>query len=159
MGSEVRHKSEQEALRSLERLCARAERSTYDAERLLGRWNVDEASARRIIDSLAKNGFIDDARYAEAFVRDKVRFGKWGRMKISAALRAKHIPSNVIDKALSQFSKDDARSMVESILERKLQQLGGEKSRQNRDRCMRFALQRGYEFEIVSDVCFSIFRE
>ena len=55
------------------RLCARAEKSQEDARRLMRGWGVAEKDAEQVLGRLVRDRFIDDSRYAEAFVREKLR--------------------------------------------------------------------------------------
>ena len=81
--------SAKDALVRLETLCARSEQSTGEAREKLRRWGILSADAEKIIDSLVDRRFIDNARFARAFARDKIRFSKWGRIKVSQKLREK----------------------------------------------------------------------
>ena len=84
-----RTKTPEQALAALMRLCARAERSEEDARRLMTRWGVAPADRERVLERLRRDRFIDDARYAEAFVREKINLSGWGARKIADVLRRK----------------------------------------------------------------------
>ena len=86
-----RTKTPEQALAALMRLCARAERSEEDARRLMTRWGVAPADRERVLERLRRDRFIDDARYAEAFVREKINLSGWGARKIADALHRKRI--------------------------------------------------------------------
>ena len=70
----------------LEELCARSEQCTGDAYKKLQTWGIARSDAETIVKSLVDRRFIDDERFCHAFVRDKMRFARWGRRKIKAAL-------------------------------------------------------------------------
>ena len=70
---ERKTKSATEALQSLMRLCARGERSTGDAMRLMRTWGVPEGERQGVVDKLVAQRFIDNSRYAELYVREKSR--------------------------------------------------------------------------------------
>ena len=95
-----RAKTADEALASLMRLCARAERSSGDALRLMQNWGVAKEEQYRVLQRLQSERFIDDRRYAEAFVREKCNLSAWGRYKIQSALMRKGIASDIIAEAL-----------------------------------------------------------
>ena len=80
-----RTKTPEQALAALMRLCARAERSEEDARRLMTRWGVAPADRERVLERLRRDRFIDDARYAEAFVRDKINLSGWGARTANAS--------------------------------------------------------------------------
>ena len=72
--------SKKEALLRLMKLCSRSEKSTYEIKMKLKNWGL-ETHAKEIIDQLQKENFLDDSRYARAFVHDKILLNKWGRIK------------------------------------------------------------------------------
>ena len=84
-----RAKTAQQALESLMRLCARAERSSGDAMRLMASWQVPPQEREGVLQRLKADKFIDDRRYAEAFVREKINLSAWGRYKIAARVLPK----------------------------------------------------------------------
>ena len=94
---EKRTKTPEQALTSLMRLCARAEKSEGDARRLMRGWGLAERDAEAVLARLVRERFIDDTRYAEAFVREKLRLSGWGEYKIRTALQRKGIRREVID--------------------------------------------------------------
>ena len=102
-----RTKTPEQALSSLMRMCARAEKCSGDALRLMRRWGLSDADARGVLERLTRERFIDDVRYAEAYVREKMRFSGWGHHKIRAALRAKSLSPAIIESALAQLSPEN----------------------------------------------------
>ena len=76
-----RAKTPEQALAALMRLCARAEKSQDDARRLMRGWGLAEREGEQVLARLVRDRFIDDGRYAEAFVRDKLRLSGWGEYK------------------------------------------------------------------------------
>ena len=95
-----RTKTPEQALAALMRLCARAERSEEDARRLMTRWGVAPADRERVLERLRRDRFIDDARYAEAFVREKINLSGWGARKIADALHRKRIARETIERSM-----------------------------------------------------------
>ena len=94
-----RTKTPEQALRALMNVCAKSERAISDVRRSLTRWGVAPEQHQPIIDRLVRERFIDEARYAEAYVREKLNLSRWGVRKIRAALKAKRIPEQTIDAA------------------------------------------------------------
>ena len=89
-----RAKSAEEALAGLMRYAARAERSSGDALRLMRRWNVPEADRERILHRLCESGFIDDRRFAAAYVREKSSLAGWGVHKIRDSVPREYRPTS-----------------------------------------------------------------
>lgn len=122
-----------------QRYCATAERCTYEVSMLLGRLGATTEQTDAIIDKLQQQSYINDARYCQAFVHDKVAFQAWGRMKIIMGLRAKHLPDELIDNAIAAIDEQAYNANIRKLI----------LSKRNRDRQkqLRFMLQRGYTFD------------
>jgi len=146
-----RDKTPAQALASLMRLCAKAERSSGDALRLMRGWGVADADARKVLDRLVADRFIDDRRYAVAFVREKLNLSGWGRYKIVSALRAKGIPQAVVAEAMSQADETDMRGRLSEILARRKRTLKASSPFDARAKLMRYALSQGYDCETARE--------
>lgn len=147
-------KTPEQAYASLCRLCARAEKSSGDALRLMRTWGLSESQSRAVLDKLLSERFIDDSRYAGAFVREKMRFSGWGEYKIRSALAAKRIDRQTIDRAMEEFGPADRESAAQRLsaqLVRRLRTLRRDDPRKLRASLMRYGLSLGYDFETVSD--------
>lgn len=127
-----------------QRYCATAERCTYEVSMLLGRLGATTEQTDAIIDKLKQQSYINDARYCQAFVHDKVAFQAWGRMKIIMGLRAKHLPDELIDNAIAAIDEQAYNANIRKLI----------LSKRNRDRQkqLRFMLQRGYTFDDLSSL-------
>ena len=99
----IKQLSPEKALMRLEELCARAEHSSGELRRKLYGWRISGTDADDIIESLRRRRFVDDERFARAFVRDKYRFNHWGRLRIRIELRAKGVDGDVIGLAIRRF--------------------------------------------------------
>ena len=71
--------TEEEALKKLTNLCAKAEYCTGDLDEKMRRWGIDEEARKRNIDYLIKHQYVDNARFCQAYVNDKIKYNKWGR--------------------------------------------------------------------------------
>jgi regulatory protein len=142
-----RTKTSEQALASLMRLCARAERSSGDAMRLMATWCVPEAERQGVLQRLLRDKFIDDNRYAEAFVREKSNLSAWGEYKIRAALRRKGIADNIISQALKQMTSEQSTERLTERLRRKIRTTKHENSYQLKTKLLRHALSLGYTMD------------
>lgn len=146
-----RAKSPEQALAALMRLCARAEKSTGDARRLMRGWGLAEQDAEKVLDRLVRDRFIDDSRYADAFVREKLRLSGWGAYKIRTALQRKGIERSIIDGALSQADRTDMARRLEEMLVRKARTVKHETPYELKTKLIRYGLSLGYDYESVLD--------
>jgi len=132
--------------------CSRAEKCESDVRTYLYKQHVDSETIDRIVESLKEDKFVDNARYARAFVADAFRFNKWGRLKIRQALLAKGISERLIDESLAQINADEYMSLVESLVKSKLKTVRGEDEYKIKASVFRFAYSRGFELELVEKV-------
>lgn len=124
-----------------EAYCARAEHCAADVRRKMVQWNVESDYTDRIIEALYERGFLDDDRYCEAYVHDKVAYQKWGRLKIQAGLRALQLPNGVISKALDNIE--------ENIYMDNLRTLTHQRRADCEEKRLRFLLQRGFTYDEI----------
>ncbi len=123
--------------------CARREMCCHEIRQRLERHGVALSAAEEIIGRLIKHGFIDERRYAEAYVSDKVSFSGWGRHKIRLGLITKRIPSEIVSDALKGIDEQVyTRKLLEAVAD-KARRLQSE-SYTDRGKMYRFLASRGY---------------
>ena len=93
--------------------------------------------------------FIDDSRFAAAYVRDRSRFGGWGTYKIRAGLKAKGVAEEVINEALAQLTEDNSAEQLLRQVERKAPKVKAANDYELKTKLIRFALSRGFEYDTV----------
>ena len=138
-------KTPEQALAALMRLCARAEKSQEDARRLMRGWGLAERDAEGVLAKLVRDRFIDDARYAGAFVREKLRLSGWGEYKIRTALQRKRIDRALIDAALAEADRSGMDERLRRQLERKARTAKYSTQYELKTKLIRYGLSLGYE--------------
>lgn len=144
---ERKPKTAAQALQSLMRLAARSEKSSGDAMRLMQRWEVPVAERRGVLEKLIESRFIDDRRYAEAYVREKSNLSGWGVRKIAMQLRTKGVSQDIITKALGQIDSSELQLRLQDKLRRKLKCTKANSQYELRGKLYRYALSQGYDYE------------
>ena len=66
-------------------------------------------------------------------------------MKISQALKLKHVPSGCISKAMQEIDEEEYSLFLEHLLERKLLGIKAKNSFERNGKLVRYAVSRGYE--------------
>ena len=154
-----RTKTPEQALRALMNVCAKSERAISAVRRSLTGWGVAPEQHQPIIDRLVRERFIDEARYAEAYVREKLNLSRWGVRKIRAALKAKRIPEQTIDEALAQADPQKLGTKLEESLRRKMQGTRAVSDYQMRGKLLRYGAGLGFDYDEVSDAIDRLMRE
>lgn len=142
-------------LSHLQNLCSKKECCSSDIFRkALSALEGDREKAAEMLDSLIRDRFVDDRRYASAFAREKSRLIGWGPAKISYTLLAKGISRNDISAALEGIDQDEADRRMRSVLETKAGLLAGDPN--IKFKLLKFGLTRGYEYPALEPVVRSI---
>ena len=132
----------------LQKLCSKAEHCRSDVFRkALKDLEGDREAAGKVVEALVKERFVDDARYAAAFAREKAALQGWGPVKIRFQLRGKGIPEEAISAALEEIEPEKAGTRLTQLLVAKARTLQGDP--QVRLKLIKFALTRGYEYDAV----------
>lgn len=135
-------------LNSMMVYCSRSEHCVLDVLNKLYAAGLGEEESDEIVQCLVEQGYIDEQRYANAFVNDKFRFNKWGKLKITHALRQKKIPTVVIQIALETLDEDAYSHVLLQLIEAKKKTVKGTAAQQ-KAAVMRFAVSRGFELDLV----------
>ena len=98
---------------------------------------------------LVQEKYIDESRYCRAFINDKVRFARWGRIKIAQALRQKQIPSSLYLPLLDEIDEACYSEQLRRLLEAKQREVKGRNAYERKAKLVRFALGRGYEMDEI----------
>ena len=145
----MKQKTEQDAYLTLAALCAQAEHCQHEMLEKMRRWEMDEAAQVRVMQRLVQEHYVDDERYARAFVKDKVRYNKWGRRKVEQALWQKRIGQDIRQQVLDEVDDDEYLSVLRPLLKQKRKSTKAASDYELNQKLMRFALSRGFTFDII----------
>ena len=141
--------TEQEAYMQLAALCAQAEHCQQEMRDKMRRWELDETVQNRIIDRLIKERYVDDERYARAFVKDKIRYNKWGRRKVQQALWQKRIDADIQQRVLDEIDEKEYLDVLRPLLKQKRKSIRAANDYELNQKLARFALSRGFTFDLI----------
>ena len=132
-------------------LCSRREYCRKEIFDKLISWDCTPTEVCEVVDFLVEQGFLDERRYTEAFAKDKIRFNKWGRVKIAYMLRSQNIDRNMTLEVLSEIDETDYRQILAGELQKKYKTLRGNIF-EIKGKLFRFAIGRGFEPELVTEM-------
>ena len=141
--------TEQEAYLQLAALCAQAEHCQQEMRDKMRRWELDETVQNRIIDRLIKERYVDDERYARAFVKDKIRYNKWGRRKVQQGLWQKRIDADIQQRVLDEIDEKEYLDILRPLLKQKRKNIRAASDYELNQKLARFALSRGFTFDLI----------
>lgn len=140
------------AMNKAMKLCSGREFCRQDIREKLASWGVGREDAERIIDLLLKEKFIDENRYAAAYVKDKFNYNKWGKVKIAAGLKMKGIPSDIIRESLDLIDNDKYRQMITKLISSQRKKIKAKNLYDLKGKLMRFGLSKGFESSLMYEI-------
>ena len=143
--------SEAKAFSRMSNLCARKECCVFDIQTKLQRLDLETEVVEGIINLLKKEKYIDELRFTKSFIHDKVRFNKWGKVKIKYSLKQKRVSENIINEAFMDFSDEELTDSLPVLLKAKWKTIKGKSDYDKKNKLIRFALGRGFEMRDIID--------
>ena len=142
-------RSENDAYLTLAALCAQAEHCQWEMQEKMRRWELPEEEQARVMQRLVSERYVDDERYARAFVKDKVRYNKWGRRKVEQALWQKHIDDDIRQRVLDEVDDSEYLAVLKPLLQQKRRSTKAANDYELNQKLVRFAVSRGFTFDII----------
>jgi regulatory protein len=133
-------------------LCSQREYCIDDIQSKLQTWGVGESDKEKILANLIKENFINEKRYSEAYVKDKFKYNKWGRVKIRAGLKMKKIQGEVISSALNSIDDEQYKKALEDLLTSHRRCVRAKNQYDLKGKLLRYGLSKGFETELLYDI-------
>ena len=133
-------------------LCSRREYCCNDIRKKLLLWGVPDDDVNRIISVLLNENFINELRYASAFVRDKFNYNKWGKVKITAHLKNNKITHEIINSALGSIDNETYIQCLKDLIKNHRRSVKAKNKYDLKAKLMRYAASKGYESSILYDL-------
>lgn len=140
------------ALNKAMTLCSRREFCCDDIRNKLLLWGVENNDTEMIITTLIKENFINESRYATAFVRDKFKYNKWGKVKIAAHLRVKKLPSDIINSAIDSIDNEQYTKLIRELIESHKRSVKAKNQYDLKAKLLRYGLSKGFESSLLYDI-------
>ena len=129
--------------------CAYQERSHLEVKKKLYDFGLYSSDVNEIVSFLITEGFLNEERFAKAFAGGKFRIKKWGRLKIIRELENHNLTRNCIRIGMREIDEQDYKKALIEILKSKSRQIEEKNPLVKRNRVARYAIQKGYEPDIV----------
>lgn len=144
--------TEKQALSYAAAYCSKAERCEYDIRKKLSSFEIDSEITNKIIQRLKKEGFLNESRFCESFIKDKARFNKWGKNKITFELRKKQISEETIQSCFESLGLDqEFTDTLSKLLSVKSSSIKAKDKYERRIKLSRFALSKGYSYDEIQN--------
>ena len=148
-----------DVLDKMAKYCAYQERCVKDVSDKLKTFDISEKEREEILNYLINNRFVNDKRFAQAFVRGKINQSGWGLNKIRYHLMQKGIDKETIAEALGQTDEETYRQRLVDILNTKAKTVKAENAFEKNRKLAAYAMQKGFEANLVWDVLKEAFKD
>jgi regulatory protein len=139
------------ALVEMKRWCATEERSHQAVRTKLIEHQVYGDDLEGIIAELISENFLNELRFATAYVSGKFKINQWGRNKIKMGLTQKNISSYNITKAMAQIDEKNYSTLLTKLFNTK-KKLTGTKTNSEKLKLVNYLLQKGFEQHLIMDL-------
>jgi regulatory protein len=134
-----------EIVEKIKRYCAYQERCGQDIWCKLKEWKVEDKEIQKIINELIKEEYINEERFAKAFVRGKFNIKSWGNQKIIAELKRRNISDFCIKEAIKEIDTTLYKEKLDKLARKWLNEHKQLTEQEEREKLYRFLFSKGYE--------------
>lgn len=139
----------QQAKAKAARYCAYQERTQQEVRNKLYSYGLSSDVVEDLLAELIMEGFVNEERYAQAFCRGKFASNKWGKIKISLALKQKGISEYCIRTGMQEIEEEDYQALLKNLIDKKQSSLNDEDEYTRKHKTAHYVIGKGYEPELV----------
>ena len=136
----------------LEKYCAYQERSHLQVFRKCKEYGLSDTDSNEILVELIRSNFLNEERFAEAYVRGKFKIMHWGENKIVQGLKQAGVSDALITKSLKQLEFVDQETAILKLAQKKWNQLKSGSDFEKKQKVYRYLISKGYSFQQVQTV-------
>ena len=132
--------------------CAYQERSQQEVRDKLYSYGLHHDEVEDVLADLIVDGFINEERFARAYVGGKFRMKGWGRRKILQGLQQHRISEYCIRKGLEEIDAEIYYQTLRKHAEKKLLSLKGQSAYVMRGKLTQHLMMKGFEGDLIREV-------
>lgn len=119
--------------------------------------SLSSTEKKDILESLLQDfdgqKLINDARYAEQLVQEKINSRKpQSKLQIRTFLMKKGVSTSVIDAALEEVTTDIEKEKIEQLAKKRLSLMKNEKENMKKRKLISFITKKGYPYDLTRAV-------
>ena len=141
----------EQAKLKLEHYCAYQERCHKEVKQKLKTMRMIPEACDIIIVHLLEHNFLNEERFAKAFVKGKFRIKKWGKYRITQELKLREISKTIITNALKEIPEVDYIDVFNELAEKKSLSITESNIQKKKKKLANYLLYRGWETHLVYD--------
>jgi regulatory protein len=129
-------------------------RTEKEIRKKLKEKKISESSIAKIITILKDLKYLDDNQYAKQYLEEKLANNPKGKRVIAMKLAEKGINREVIKSVVdTSYNEETEIKKAKELLAKYLKKVRAKSGLDKRQKCYRYLLSRGFDYEIVKEVC------
>jgi len=132
--------------------CAYQERSQQEVRDKLYSYGLHQNEVEDVLADLIMDDFINEERFARAYVGGKFRMKGWGRRKIMQGLKQHRISDYCIRKGMEEIEPEAYYQTLLKLAEKKLPSLSGQTAYIQRGKLTQHLMMKGFEGDLIREV-------
>jgi len=142
-----------ELLKKAQKYCISQEKTVFQVTCKLKNWGASKETIEKVIQSLKKDDFINEERFVSLFIKSKIKYNKWGKNKIIAALRFYKIEEDFIANFDEFINLEFYIKVLENLIEKKAKELTKEKDEAlKKQKIISYCKSKGFETNIIFNI-------
>ena len=146
---EKQEQNVQQAYSKMAQLCSRSEQCSADIRKKILAYEIVDEIVDEIIEKLIEEKYIDNERFVKAYVNDKFKFNKWGRIKIRHYLRQKGLSDATIQKGMDKIDEEKYKKVLVKTMKDKAKTIKKKDKFTKMGQIIRYTQGRGFEPELI----------
>jgi regulatory protein len=142
----------EEALVKAAAYCAYQERCQKEVRDKLNEMGIYGDKAEEVLSDLISEGFLNEERFARAFVRGKFRIKNWGKIKIRMELQSRQLSQNCINLGFKEIDDRDYFETLINISSKKWMSIKENDVFKKRHKVYQYLIGRGFESDLIQEV-------
>lgn len=100
---------------------------------------------------LKEQELIDDRRFAESFIKDKINFRDWGSYRLKQELFSKGVSKNIVDEVIEKYCDDEFERAM-NLASKKIKSYKNDDKNAIYRKLGGYLQRKGYSYDVVSKV-------
>ncbi len=141
----------EQAYQKLKHFCSYQERCHQEVLEKIYSFGIYKSEADVLISKLIEENYLNEERFAFAFVGGKFRIKQWGKIKIEYELKQKRVSSYCIKKAMKTIEEEDYLQTIQTLVLKKWDSLKHEQYLNRQAKTIAYLTQKGFEHALINN--------
>lgn len=141
-----------DALEKARSYCAYQERSQQEVIQKLKSFKLSEDELNYVLLQLIQGDYLNEERYAQAYVSGKVRIKKWGKRKIKHQLKQKGLTDKCIESGFKEVDQEEYFETLKNVASYKWETVNEPNAYKKKQKVMSYLYGRGFETDLINEV-------